>query len=202
MSSGYFYLSSCRGVCTDEYKNKVKNIMNEKITVDDLRKNYAYEKCGCTDDKKFYTEKCDKSVLECHCSGKTDSEQYACKCDCTQYYPIIHQHNGPCDNKSSCKCPVYHLYVCNDKFHTYYCDGTDLYSFKHDLSTHTQIYTYNCNRVCQKYHVSSDPAYVVTQHNNTTLDVVDKLLKDSKVCGEICRFSRMPFDELIEQKQI
>jgi hypothetical protein len=200
--SQFIYLSNCRGLCTDEYKNKVKNIMNEKITLDDLQKNYAYEKCGCTDDKKFYTEKCDISVLKCHCDSNSDSKQYACKYDCTQYFPIIHQHNGPCDNNSSCTCSVYHLHVLKDKFHTYYCDGTNLYGFKHDLSTHTQIYTYNCNHVCRKYHISTDPVEAVTRHNNVSIDVINKLLKESEICGERCRFSITPFTKYIEQTPI
>ncbi len=37
LSVDYVYLSGCRGMCNDEYKNKVKNIMNKKISIDDVK---------------------------------------------------------------------------------------------------------------------------------------------------------------------
>jgi hypothetical protein len=75
LSVDYVYLSGCRGMCNDEYKNKVKNIMNKKISIDDVKVVHSYDTCYCDIyDKHYYTFQCDKKDLNCECKANDDLE--------------------------------------------------------------------------------------------------------------------------------
>lgn len=205
----YVYLSGCRGMCNDEYKNKVKNIMNKKILIDDVKVSHSYDVCYCDiNDKQYYTGKCDKNELNCTCkiNNNEDSESDAdedseCFSKCSQMYQIMHDHTGNCKNISQCKCNKDHHYDYDQDCFKYYCDGSNLYQFNHDYTKHKTVYVYGCNNVCQRYHVANDPAKVILLHNNTKIDVVNELLKEAELCGERCRFARTSYETLIEQTQ-
>jgi hypothetical protein len=201
-------------MCNDEYKNKVKDIMNKKISVDDVKVVHSYDVCyRDSNDKQYYTGKCDKNELNCSCKVNNDEdlqsdedlensdiEEYSeCFFRCSQKYQIMHDHTGICENISQCKCNKDHLYDCDQDHYKYYCDGSNLYQFNHDYAKHKTVYTYGCNHVCQRYHVANDPAKVILLHNNTKIDTVNKLLEEAELCGERCRFSRVSFERLIEQ---
>ena len=113
----------------------------------------------------------------------------------------MHDHTGNCENISQCKCNKNHIYSCDEDAFKYYCDGSNLYQFNCDYAKHKTVYTYGCNDVCQKYHMANDPAKVILLHNDTTIDIVNKLLEEAELCGERCRFSRTSYETLIEQIQ-
>lgn len=193
----YIFLESCKGMCNDGYKTRVKNLINEKITTDDLEI-IKYDKCKCDRNKvMYYTYKCTHNIFECNCKLSNDKNEKTCVYICSKGYNIKHQHEGECKNVTSCDCTKNH-YKYHD--HIYVCDGTYIYAFDHNYDHHDTIFEYTCGKLCSKFHQGSDKDKVVKMHNQMDSKLIDKMLKEAELCGERCRFSKMKFEKIIHQE--
>jgi len=209
LSVDYIYLTSCRGFCRDSYKNKVKNLGNMKVVIDDLQKKFVKDICLCTTGYDMFTEKCEDYILNCNCEEEEYFDEYCdeyesydkitekndvnCHGFCVKSYNIYHDHSGPCENVAKCECKKNH-YTYPSKL---YCNGTNLFRFAHDYTTHKYIYSFNCGKECNKFHYGNNADDVIMKHNNIKPEEINNLL--TQECGEVCRFSRVNHEYLIEQ---
>lgn len=191
----YIYLSPCQGTCNSEYQNKIKRLKNQKIEKQDVKSILISDTCKCdvNDMSNYYLT--NKNIFDCSCDNTEHDECYH---DYTQNIHVIHKHNGTCLNVSQCTCSKIHDFDDYEYYqykNRYYCDGIDLYVFRHNYNSHHKKWVYSCDKLCAEYHTTDSPEETVLKHNEIDDKTINKLLKSARQCGERCSFGRVEYFE-------